>query len=115
MTAQESTRPGGGLRTIRRLFMNETAVPEASRRVTIENSLGLHMRPTMQFVDLANQFRARVLVRKGNHAVDGKNPMEMMLLEAVRGTELDIQATGADAADAVEALAALVKSGFGEQ
>jgi phosphotransferase system HPr (HPr) family protein len=115
MTAQESTRPRGELRMIRRLFMNETAVPQASRLVTIENSLGLHMRPTMQFVDLANQFRARVLVRKGNHAVDGKNPMEMMLLEAVRGTELEIQAAGADAEDAVEALAALVKSGFGEQ
>ena len=69
----------------------------------------------MQFVDLANQFRARILVRKGSHAVDGKNPMEMMLLEAARGTELEIQAKGADAESAVEALAALVKSGFGEQ
>lgn len=115
ITVRASTCRGGERRMIRRLFMNETAVPEASRRVTIENSLGLHMRPTMQFVDLANQFRSRVVVRKGNHAVDGKNPMEMMLLEAVRGTELEIQAAGADAEEAVEALAALVKSGFGEQ
>lgn len=73
------------------------------------------MRPTMQFVDLANQFRARIRVRKGEHTVDGKNPMEMMLLEAVRGTQLEIEARGPDAQDAVEALAALVKSGFGEQ
>jgi phosphotransferase system HPr (HPr) family protein len=95
--------------------MTETTLPEASRLVTIENSLGLHMRPTMQFVDLANQFRASVLVRKGKHAVDGTNPMEMMLLEAVRGTQLELQARGPDAEEAVEALAALVKSGFGEQ
>ena len=39
----------------------------------------------------------------------------MMLLEAVRGTELEIQAKGPDAEAAVEALAAIVKSGFGEQ
>ncbi len=116
MNAKDSIRPGGGLRSLRHLFTKtETTLPEASRLVTIENSLGLHMRPTMQFVDLANQFRASVTVRKGEHAVDGKNPMEMMLLEAVRGTQLEIQAKGADAEEAAEALAALVKSGFGEQ
>ena len=116
MNAPESTRPGGGLRSFLRLSeKNETALPEASRFVTIENSLGLHMRPTMKFVDLANQFRSAVLVRKGEHAVDGKNCMEMMLLEAVRGTQLEIHAKGPDAEAAVEALAAIVKSGFGEQ
>ncbi len=116
MTANDSIRRGGGLRSWLRLFeKTETTLPEASRLVTIENSLGLHMRPTMQFVDLANQFRSGVMVRKGDHAVDGKNPMEMMLLEAVRGTQLEIQAKGADAEEAVEALAALVKSGFGEE
>jgi phosphocarrier protein HPr len=116
MDAKDSIRQGGGLRSFQHLHeQSETTLPDASRLVTIENSLGLHMRPTMQFVDLANQFRARVFVRKGEHVVDGKNPMEMMLLEATRGTQLDIHAKGADAEEAVEALAALVKSGFGEQ
>jgi phosphocarrier protein HPr len=116
MNAEESIRPRGGLRSLLTPFkQTEKALPAATRLVTIENSLGLHMRPTMQFVDLANQFRSKILVRKGDHAVDGKNPMEMMLLEAVRGTQLEIQAQGADAESAADALAALVKSGFGEQ
>ncbi len=68
----------------------------------------------MRFVDLANRFTSRVQVRKGEFAVDGKNPMEMMLLEASCGTRLDVTAEGPDAADAVEALARLVESGFGE-
>ena len=115
MNAPESTRPGGGLRSFLRLFeKNETALPEASRLVTIQNSLGLHMRPTMKFVDLANQFRSTVLVRKGEHAVDGKNPMEMMLLEATKGTQLEVVAEGEDAEGAAGALAALIQEGFGE-
>ena len=93
----------------------ESTLANVSRIVTVANSLGLHMRPVMQFVDLANQFQSRILVKKGNHAVDGKNPMELMLLEATQETELEIRAEGPDAAEAVESLIALVKRGFGEE
>jgi phosphocarrier protein HPr len=87
---------------------------EASRTVTIPNDQGLHARPVMRFVDLANQFGSRIVVRKGDRQVDGKNPMEMMLLEATKGTQLDLLAEGEDADGAVGALAALIQEGFGE-
>ena len=77
--------------------------------------MGLHMRPVMRFVDSASQFQSHIRVRKDNHVVDGKNPMELMLLEATRGTALEIQADGPDAAEAINALVALVEDGFGEQ
>jgi len=93
----------------------ESTLDNASRIVTVANSLGLHMRPVMRFVDLANQFQSRILVKKGSRVVDGKNPMELMLLEATQGTELDIRASGTDAADAVKALATLMESGFDEE
>lgn len=82
--------------------------------VTICNDQGLHARPTMRFVDLAGQFQSRISVKKGRQQVDGKNPMEMMLLEASKGTALEIHAAGDDAQQAVEALARLVENGFGE-
>ncbi len=87
---------------------------EASRIVTIPSDQGLHARPVMRFVDLAKQFQSRILVQKMNARVDGKNPMEMMLLEASKGTQLELLADGEDADGAVGALAALVESGFGE-
>lgn len=87
---------------------------EASRIVTIPNDQGLHARPVMRFVDLAKQFQSRILVQKMNARVDGKNPMEMMLLEASKGTQLELLADGEDADGAVCALAALVENGFGE-
>lgn len=68
----------------------------------------------MRFVDLASQFESQVRVRKGNCEVDGKNPMEMMLLEASQGSQMELLANGPDAVGAVDALAALIAEGFGE-
>jgi phosphocarrier protein len=82
--------------------------------VTIVNKLGMHARPAMAFVEQANEFNAAITVRKAAQAVDGKSIMQMMMLAASRGTELEIEAVGPDARDAVNALAALVKRKFDE-
>lgn len=84
------------------------------REVTIVNSQGLHARPVMRFVDLASQFDAAVRVRKGSISVDGKSPMEMMLLEATPGTRLQLIADGVDAQQLVDALAGLIAARFNE-
>ena len=84
------------------------------RDVVIKNRQGLHARPVMQFVDIANEYEAAISVRKGDQTVDGKSPMEMMLLEATQGTSLRLEAQGLDAAEAVEALTGLIERGFDE-
>ncbi len=86
----------------------------AQRDIVIRNDQGLHARPVMQFVDTASQFTSSVSVIKGEMSVDGKSPMEMMLLEATKGTRLRLEASGPDAEAALEALAQLVDSGFNE-
>lgn len=82
--------------------------------ITISNRQGLHARPVMRFVDLASTFRCAIRVKKDGQEVDGKSPMEMMLLEATRGTVLSVVADGEDAEKAVEALAGLINGKFGE-
>jgi len=92
-------------------------MPKAARDVSINNSLGLHARPAMQFVDLASRFRSRIVVRKQSHEpyeVDGKSVMQMITLEACAGTRLRIFADGDDAQEAVEQLGKLIESKFGE-
>ncbi|GMU34771.1 MAG: HPr family phosphocarrier protein [Planctomycetia bacterium] len=90
---------------------------QAEIEVTISNAQGLHARPVMRFVDLASTFQSsiRVLKRSDGRSVDGKSPMEMMLLEGVKGTVFGICAQGPDAREAVQALADLVNSKFGEE
>ena len=88
---------------------------EASRDATVANREGLHARPVMRFVDLASKYQSSVTVtnisRRGE-TVDGKSAMQMMLLEATQGCVLRIRACGEDAQETVDALAALVSSGF---
>lgn len=88
--------------------------PTAERAVLVQNTYGLHARPAAEFVKKAHGFQADIWVRKGDLEVNGKSIMGMMMLAAERGAEIVIRAAGADAADAVEALSALVDGRFGE-
>ena len=82
--------------------------------VTIRNPLGLHARAAAKFVHLATRFRSHVRVGRDGREMDGKSIMGILLLAAARGSTITITAQGEDEAEAVEALAALVASGFGE-
>jgi phosphocarrier protein HPr len=90
----------------------------ASRDIIVSNKLGLHARPAMQFVDVANRFKARVTVSKGGdepYSADGKSVMQMIILAATQGTALQIKAEGDDAEAAVEKLSRLFEEKFGEE
>ena len=86
-------------------------------RVVIDNKLGLHARPAMLFVEKASKFTSDVTVCRcdDSQVVDGKSIMQMMMLAATSGTEIEISASGCDAQDAVAELVALVKSKFSEE
>lgn len=77
--------------------------------VEIKNTDGLHMRPAMQFVDIANQFDSDITVSNNETSVDGKSIMEMSMLAATCGTKLKIKAVGPDAREAINALRELVE------
>ena len=95
----------------------DSARSDSVREVVIPNPQGLHARPVMRFVDLAVKFKAAVhvsnITRRGER-VDGKSAMHMMLLEGVKGNTLRIEAEGADASEALDAIVKLIESGFGE-
>ncbi len=82
--------------------------------VTIVNQLGLHARAAARFVQLAGRFRSKVRVTREGRQVDGKSIMGILLLAAAKGAVISISADGIDEADALQSLAALVRTGFGE-
>ena len=84
------------------------------RTATIVNPLGLHARPAAQFVKLASSFSAQIEVVKDGDPINGKSIMGVMMLAAEHGSSLVIRADGGDEVAAVDALVALVASGFGE-
>ena len=85
-----------------------------TRSVSIVNQLGMHARAAARFVHLASKYSSRVRVSRQGREMDGKSIMGILLLAAARGTTVTITVEGADEADAIDALTALVASGFGE-
>jgi phosphocarrier protein len=98
--------------------LHRSIMATAFRDIIVINSMGLHARPAMQFVDLANQFSSDIKVSKGGPEpvdADGKSVMQMITLEGIPGTSLKIEATGDDAEEAVKKLAELFENKFGEE
>lgn len=83
--------------------------------VVIPNKKGLHARASAQFVRCASSFTAEVRVTREGHTVGGTSIMGLMMLAAGQGHTILIEADGPEASAALEALIALVKSGFGEE
>jgi phosphocarrier protein HPr len=84
------------------------------KTVRVVNRLGLHARPSAMVVTAASKFESEVFVTKDHLRVNGKSIMGVMMLAAEQGTEIVIEAEGSDEAAAVEAIAKVIESGFGE-
>lgn len=82
----------------------------ASETVELVNESGLHARPAAEFVKAAAKYEASVRV----NGVDAKSLLAIMALALPKGASVTIDGSGPDARDAVDALIALVRSGFGE-
>jgi phosphocarrier protein HPr len=93
---------------------DEHSVPVV-REVEIVNKKGLHARASAKFVQMAEQYNAAIIVTRGHETVGGTSIMGLMMLAAATGSTITIQATGKQAAEAIEALVALVSNRFGEE
>lgn len=86
----------------------------ASATVGICNQRGLHARASAKFVKLASSFEAEVRVTRDGATVDARSIMGLLMLGAGNGCDVLIEGEGADAEEAVAALADLVTRKFDE-
>jgi phosphocarrier protein HPr len=84
------------------------------RDFVIQNEFGLHARPAALFVRCASQFSAEIDVIKDGIEVSGKSIMGLLTLEGHQGCVISLRAVGEDAEQAMNALAELIESNFGE-
>jgi len=89
---------------------------KVTRVVALTNKVGIHVRPASAFVRVANAFQCEIKVSvPGKLEADGKRLMTLLALNAGRGALLTIEADGDDADEAVQKLAELFASKFGEE
>ncbi|SCW62413.1 HPr family phosphocarrier protein [Ancylobacter rudongensis] len=92
-----------------------SATADAFRReLAIVNKRGLHARASAKFVQTVERFDADVRVTRAGETVGGSSIMGLMMLAAAPGTTILVEASGAEAQAAIDALEALVSNRFGE-
>jgi phosphocarrier protein HPr len=80
----------------------------------ISNKLGLHARASAKLTKLAGGFACELHLSRNGRRVNAKSIMGVMMLAAGMGTEVELEAEGADERAAADAITALVDDKFGE-
>ena len=84
------------------------------QELEIVNRLGLHARASANRTPLAGQFASEVWISRAARRVNAKSIMGVMMLAAAKGTRVTLEINGADEAQAMQALSALIADKFGE-
>ncbi|NLA88664.1 MAG: HPr family phosphocarrier protein [Alcaligenaceae bacterium] len=82
--------------------------------IVISNKLGLHARAAAKLTQLAGKFQSEVFISRDGQRVNAKSIMGVMMLAAGKGVTVTIDAEGADAQAALEAIKDLFDDKFGE-
>jgi phosphocarrier protein HPr len=82
--------------------------------ISISNKLGLHARASAKLTKLAGGFQCDVFMTRNARRVNAKSIMGVMMLAAGMGSEVEIETSGPDEQEAMDALCALINDKFGE-
>lgn len=85
-----------------------------SIEITISNQLGLHARAAAKLTQLAAQFQSDIYIARAGQRVNAKSIMGVMMLAAGLGAVVVVDATGEDAAEALQHIQQLFNDKFGE-
>ena len=87
-----------------------------SKKVTVINKMGFHMRPASVFVQAMAKYPGTdINIVFNGKDIDGKSIMNVMAACMKQGSELELQCSGPDEAEMLQAAAGLINSGLGEE
>lgn len=88
----------------------------ARRTLEIVNVRGLHARASRKLAELALSYEStRIVIRHDADEADARSLMDLMMLGVGVGQEIEVEARGPEAEQAIEAVAALVAAKFHEE
>ena len=89
-------------------------MPRVTKRLEIQNKLGLHARAAALFVKTVNKFSSQVSVSNDGQTADGRSIMGILTLGATQGSKIQVEASGEDAEKALRAIEKLLDNRFNE-
>lgn len=90
----------------------ETEVKKFSCSFTVTNKKGLHARPSTELAKLASAFKSEVILHYRRVGINAKSLIGILMLEIECGSEVTIEAIGADAKEVVQAILELADHSF---
>ena len=85
-----------------------------SKKLTIVNAQGFHMRPASNFATAMAKYSSNVVLRHNGSDVNAKSLMNIIAACIKCGNEVEVVCTGADEEAALAEAVQLIESGFGE-
>lgn len=85
-----------------------------SRKVTIKNPTGLHLRPAGNLCKEAMKFKSAVTFHFNGGSCNAKSVLSVLGACVKCGNEIELVCEGADEDEAMDALVTAIESGLGE-
>jgi phosphocarrier protein len=85
-----------------------------SKEFTINNELGLHMRPASLLSQMAAKYQSNITVKYNGKDFNCKSVMLLMTALIKKGSEIELVCDGPDEEEALAALSAFIDSGMGD-
>lgn len=76
--------------------------------------MGLHARAAMKLVNLASRFSSDIIIKFNDKTVNAKSIMNVLVLGATYGSDIELTVSGDDEEKALEAVSDLINNRFGE-
>ena len=86
-----------------------------TKKLTIQNKLGLHARAAAKVVSTANEFESTIIITKDKKNADARSIMKLLMLSASQGSRISIEVDGVDQKDAMKSIEKLFNNKFDEQ
>lgn len=78
--------------------------------LTVTNRMGIHIRVAAQMKELLEDYQSSVTFIKEEERIDARDPFQILTAALMQGTELKIQAEGADEKEALDSVLTLIRS-----
>ncbi len=85
-----------------------------SKKVTIKNPTGLHLRPAGILCKRAMEFQSQITFEFENTTANAKSVLSVLGACVKAGDEIELICSGADEEEALESLVSAIEEGLGE-
>lgn len=85
-----------------------------SRKIQVVNPTGLHLRPAGILCQASMKFKSKIMILYKEKEINAKSVLNVMASGVKCGAEIELQCTGEDEAEALEAICELIATGLEE-